>query len=227
MASGHHEDRRRGPRPRSTLSAASPEQLRLDQLNAERAGAGAGAGGTNPPKRVVTAEDWESSDDGRNPGLFYVSAGRASDNIGQVRVNLRDKGIAEQIVAQRLVPEYRTPADFIRDAIHHRLLELQEMGVLEGELIAEVRLAEVEYRLMAMAERQRQVESIMGLTRELFSTNQGNPEVLLNLSARLLEMAPHTDQQRQGELVALVDDITHAIERVSAVRQLRPMADTA
>ena len=163
---------------------------------------------------AATAEDWAlggAEDEGRDPSEFYVSAGRASDNIGQVRLSLRDKGLAEQIVAQRLIPEYRTVADFIRDAVHHRLLELTELGVLNEEFANRVTLADTEYRVMAMAEHQRAVTATMDQIRELFTLNRRNPTELANLLARALDLAEVADDQRRSDILALAVDMQAAL----------------
>lgn len=152
----------------------------------------------------------------RDPREFYVSAGRASDNMGQVRLSLRDKGIGEQIVAQRLVPEYRTFADLVRDAVHHRILELQELGVLDEALCREVRLSDLEYQLQKMAEKQRAMESIMDLARELYAANSRNPTMLMNVAARLIEMADQADEQKMAEALGLAKEMTDAARAAMA-----------
>lgn len=165
------------------------------------------------PTQPATMEDWEldGGEETRDPRSYYVSAGRASDNVGQVRLSLRDKGLAEQIVAQRLIPEYRTVADFIRDAVHHRLLELTELGVMTGDLAARVTLAETEYRVGHMAEQQRAVQATMDQIRELFTLNRRNPTEMANLLASALDLAEVAADQQRAEILALANDMHAAL----------------
>jgi hypothetical protein len=54
---------------------------------------------------------------------------------------LRD---VDELVAEKIVPEYRTRGDFVRDAIYHRLKDISEMkamGQLRRRVIAEMMVA--------------------------------------------------------------------------------------
>lgn len=157
-----------------------------------------------------SADDWEldgGDDERRDPRKFYVTASRGSENLGQVRVSARDVVLVQQILSQRLVPDYKTTQDFVRDAVHHRILELQELGVLAGALRMEVRLSEAEHAVAQMAERQRSYEATMDGIRDLFEKTRRDPTALMNLISQCLTVAQATNNQQREEALAMAATI--------------------
>jgi DNA-binding SARP family transcriptional activator len=98
--------------------------------------------------RVAAGDDgfdpW-STDDGGNYSRkkFYVGSGsrESSENMGQVRVPNYLRAQMQRIIEQRIIPQYGTKHDFIRDAIYHRLKDLVEMEEIgfAPEVAAQIR----------------------------------------------------------------------------------------
>lgn len=74
--------------------------------------------------RSMTDEDefdpYQLEDPSHDPSKFYVYCGKESSPV-QARIPTEYMDKIAALVARREIPEYQTPADFIRDAIHHRL----------------------------------------------------------------------------------------------------------
>lgn len=73
------------------------------------------------PHLVTNEPDdpYQLQDPGHNPDAFYTFCGKDSETI-RVRVPNVYLYVISDLCASREIPEIKTPADFIRDAIHHR-----------------------------------------------------------------------------------------------------------
>ena len=84
------------------------------------------------------ATDDEADNSGYSRNKFYVETVRKKRDGGnpknlQVPIEPVDYEIMSQILHQRLVPQYKTLQDLVRDAIHHRIHDLTH-GVFEDGL---------------------------------------------------------------------------------------------
>lgn len=59
-------------------------------------------------------------DSGHNPNGFYTFCGKESTSI-TIRIPTVYINLVGAQIATREIPDYQTPADFYRDAIHHRI----------------------------------------------------------------------------------------------------------
>jgi hypothetical protein len=83
-------------------------------------------------------EDFTLDDPGYSPEKFYVKATDSKGHSANLRVHVPPI-FAERVsalIASRTFPEYRTLADFVRDAMYHRLYQLEhrlyQFGVPDG-----------------------------------------------------------------------------------------------
>lgn len=93
------------------------------------------ASGIKPIHDPFATED--TSDQGYERSKFYVETVRKKREGGnpknlQVPIEPVDYEIMSQILHQRLVPQYNTLQDLVRDAIHHRLHDLTHGDFKDG-----------------------------------------------------------------------------------------------
>lgn len=70
-------------------------------------------------------DPYQLDDPQHDPNAVYPYCGKESSSV-TVRVPTQYLDIIGALVARREIPEYNTPADFIRDAIHHRVYWYQK-----------------------------------------------------------------------------------------------------
>ena len=105
----------------------------------------------NPPEDI---DYWALNDPAYDINAFYTTASQDSASP-RVRISNKQLSIISALVASKEIPDYRTPADFIRDAIYHRLYWYQHAYRRPdiGRLIrteTEIEQAKVRMNLSAM-----------------------------------------------------------------------------
>lgn len=76
------------------------------------------------PGQPAEPDPWGLDDPAYDTHTFYTAAGADSESV-RVRVNNKYLSIVGNLVASREIPDYKTTADFVRDAIYHRLYYYQ------------------------------------------------------------------------------------------------------
>ena len=91
------------------------------------------------PQNVVSLRksappEWGTQDPSYGPEKLYTKGTDGRGNSHEVRVRMPPTvvGQIQSMVEQRLIPEYKTSADFVRDAVIHRLKWLEENSLAEN-----------------------------------------------------------------------------------------------
>lgn len=128
---------------RETMNVAQPQPNNVRRINPSNNGNGTGvvAGSANDP--------WSMSSSSYDPSNFYTRAtdGNGHDGGLQVKVSPALLGQINHILESRIIPQYRTRADIVRDALIHRLRYLADEydgSVNLADLEIEQRQAEID-----------------------------------------------------------------------------------
>lgn len=174
--------------------------LRLVDMQGQGQGRNKGNGGGEG------FDPFGGEDNGYKRTNFYTRAtdGKGNSDTKYVKMSPTILGAIGELIATRQIPGYKTEADLIRDAVVHRLHDLNEMiesKALEGVLNRVVMLARVQARQTEMAELQ----------------------LLIDQHRDAMETAY---QQKDTELLGeLLDDAEHDMEQLRSAYQnkLRPV----
>lgn len=130
---------------------------------------------------TVVFNPWKLEDPGYREDNFYTKSTDNRGHSGSIRVPVPTTLAAEieALVASRMIPDYRTPQDVLRDAMVHRLHWLSE-ALKNGRL---KRVVSVHARL---AERQRQIQEMQELQELLNQTEDACSKAVAQRDWRLL-----------------------------------------
>lgn len=123
------------------MAQAQPNNVRRITPGKSSNGTGVVAGSANDP--------WTMSSSSYDPNTFYTRAtdGNGHDGNLQVKVSPALLGQITHILESRMIPDYRTRADVVRDAVIHRLRWLADEypgSVNLADLEIEQRQAEID-----------------------------------------------------------------------------------
>lgn len=134
---------------------------RVIETNGNGNGHGAGSG-------------WHVDGGGYSLDQFYTASSDRKGGTAQLRVNFPPHFAAEMahIVYRHIVPEYRTPHDIVRDAVHHRLeylgVHLSDPAIMRA-VNQNRRLATIERQMMDLEA----MQSFLDMVNELYSRGRG------------------------------------------------------
>lgn len=134
--------------------------------------------------------DWETDSSEHSRYRFYTSSSNKDEKSHSVRFNLPAFVVNEvrHLIETRQIPQYRTTADFFRDAAMHRLHDVKDM-VRSETLPATLDLFRV------LEEQNRRLDE-MKLLQEIVTNNQHMIEmaVLMGDRATINEIVEGSDQ---------------------------------
>lgn len=163
-------------------------------------------GGKGTPKGEGSLDPFTMQDDSEySPDRVY---NRSTDGHGhninlQTRVAPDIAGELNALVASQVMPEYRTAADVVRDALVHRLYYISKKikdGDLERRVTIEMRLARLDQWRSEMANMERLMnEQIEALQKALDLLDLDMMERLLTVASENVEVMrdPYANQLRE------------------------------
>ena len=177
---------RQDPQPRSTTVTASAP---------------------SPMYPVPAPRDW-GTDDGYSPTqrLTRATDGRGNSSDMRVKVSPDVAGELAALVQSGRVPEYRTMADVVRDAIYHRLHFINSNGEFAADTVHRVNMTLHAARTESLANEVREREELTDATiRHIESIlNGGNDSDLfraLSSAEDLAELLPEPNRGRLEEAI--------------------------
>ena len=165
-------------------------------------------------KKKPDLPSWGTEDPHYSPDKFYTrgSDGQGNSSVSHVRMAPEVVGEIQSIIERRVIPEYRTAADLIRDAVVHRLKYLED-NVIDQDHDLSLTLISSTFD-QAWQRKRMHEESIekmrTGLTEAL---EDGNLALYRELRSHAMNIVDSMDDFYAERAMKMVKELDAALER--------------
>lgn len=163
-------------------------------------------------------DPWSLTSDSYSPDSFFTRAtdGNGHDTVMSLKVSPALMGEIQRLVQSRIIPQYRTHSDLVRDALIHRLRYLADEfdgSVDLSALVVEQRQAEIDRMASQRASWRKLIADLEAQLDDLIGQNE------LDEAEWLIEQNEWLDAMTPSYLIRLTRMLGKARRRISEARR--------
>lgn len=166
----------------------------------------------------IERDGWDTVDPSEHydPLKFYTASEDRKGHSAYAKFAIPKNvmGQVNRIIDSGMIPEYRSLADFFRDATMHRA-KFVARAIDDGELDAEIDLQMMISEQARIQQNKADVEQLIGLTRTNFEDALARKdfEWIRGQLTKLSHMAPTINEQHRGMFLAFLEEWQDRVER--------------